>query len=93
VLREAVAEYPASGDARHALGLLYVRTGRARESVALLEQASRLVPNNAQYALVYAVALVENGKRAEGIRVLQVAARRFPDNGPVREALESYLSP
>jgi predicted Zn-dependent protease len=92
VLKVAVEEYPKSGDARHALGLLYVRTNRTREAMALLEQASRLAPDNAQYALVYAVALIENGSRAEGIRVLETAARRFPENGPVRQALESFRS-
>ncbi len=92
VLRDAVAAYPESGDARHALGLLYVRTGRAAESVALLEQASKLAPDNPRYALVYAVALVENGRRAEGIRALQAAARRFPDDEAIRQALAAYQS-
>lgn len=93
VLSEAMTEYPESGDVRHALGLLYVRTRRTKESVALFEQASRLAPDNPQYALVYAVALVESGKRAEGVQVLQAAARRFPENEAIRQALESYRSP
>jgi predicted CXXCH cytochrome family protein len=92
VLREAVAAYPESGDACHALGLLYVRTGRAKESVTLFEQAARLAPENPQYALVYAVALVDNGRRSEGVQVLRAAAKRFPGNGPIRRALESYTS-
>ncbi len=60
--------------------------------MALFEQASRLAPDNARYALVYAVALVENGERAKGIQVLQSAALRFPDNAPIRQALEAYES-
>jgi tetratricopeptide (TPR) repeat protein len=92
VLRAAMAEYPESGDAVHALGLLYVRTGRVRESLALFEQAIRLAPDNAQYAMVYAVALVENDRRDEGIRVLQGAARKFPGNEAIRNALAAYRS-
>jgi cytochrome c-type biogenesis protein CcmH/NrfG len=49
--------------------LLYVGTSRSAQSVPLLEQATQLAPDNPQFALVYALALVENGKRAEGIRV------------------------
>jgi predicted CXXCH cytochrome family protein len=89
LLNEAVAAYPESGDARHALGLLYVRTGRAKESVALFGQASRLAPDNAQYALVYGLALIENGSRAEGIQALRAAEQRFPGNTPIRQALEA----
>jgi predicted CXXCH cytochrome family protein len=92
VLHAAVAQYPESADALQALGLLYVRTGRTAESVALLERASRLAPDNPQYALVYAVALVENGRRAEGIRVLRTASQRFPENQPIRQALDAYQS-
>jgi predicted CXXCH cytochrome family protein len=92
VLREAVAAYPESGDACHALGLLYVRTHRAKESVALFGQATRLAPENPQYALVYAVALVDNGRRSDGIQVLRAAAKRFPGDGSIRRALETYES-
>jgi predicted CXXCH cytochrome family protein len=89
LLKEAMAAYPESGDARHALGLLYVRTGREKESVPLFAQASRLAPDNAQYALVYGLALIENGSRAEGIQALRAAAQRFPGNAPIRQALEA----
>ena len=92
VLREAIAAYPESGDPRHALGLLYVRTVRVADSLAPFAEARRLAPENAQYALVYAAALVENGKRAEGIQVLQAAVHRFPDNAVIRQALEAYKS-
>ena len=90
VLRDAMAQYPESGDARHAMGLLYVRTGRVNDAVPVLEQASRLSPNNAQYAMVYALALVKIGKQSEGIKVLQTAAQRFPDNAAIQQALEAY---
>ena len=78
--------------ARQALGLLYVRTGKRKDALPLFERASALAPNNPQYALVYAVALVESGERAKGIKVLESAAQRFPDNSAVRQALEAYRS-
>jgi tetratricopeptide (TPR) repeat protein len=90
LLREAMAAYPESGDVRHMLGLLYVRTGRTAASVPLFEQATRMAPDNAQYALVYGLALVETGKRADGVRVLQSAAQRFPGNAQIQQALAAY---
>ncbi|MEO8308463.1 MAG: tetratricopeptide repeat protein [Pseudomonadota bacterium] len=92
LLHEAMSAYPESGDARHALALLYVRTGRTPDSVALFRQASLLAPGNAQYALVYAVALVETGNLAQGVAVLKAAARRFPDDTSISQALEGYRS-
>jgi tetratricopeptide (TPR) repeat protein len=90
LLREALAGYPDSADARQALGLLLVRTGRTAQSLELFAQASRMAPDNSQYALVYALALVETGKRAEGIEVLRAAVRRFPGNLPLQQALAGY---
>jgi predicted CXXCH cytochrome family protein len=90
LLREAVQRYPESGDARHMLGLLHVRTGRTADSVALFEQASRLAPGNPQYALVHAVALIETGDRDQGIAVLEAALRRFPGNAALEQALAGF---
>jgi len=90
LLQEALRAYPESGDVRHMLGLLYVRTGRTATSVPLFEQATRMAPDNAQYALVYGLALVETGKRAEGVKVLRAAAIRFPGNAQIQQALAAY---
>jgi predicted CXXCH cytochrome family protein len=90
LLREALAGYPDSADARQALGLLLVRTGRTAQSLELFAQATRMAPDNSQYALVYALALVETGKRAEGIEVLRAAVRRFPGNLPLQQVLAGY---
>jgi tetratricopeptide (TPR) repeat protein len=92
LLREALVAWPESGDAHHMLGLLYVRTGRTLQSVKLLQQAMQLAPTNAQYALVYAVALVETGSHPQGIAVLETAARRFPDDASIQQALGGYRS-
>jgi predicted CXXCH cytochrome family protein len=93
VLDEALRAYPDSGDASYALGLLYVRTGRAPDSAALFERASRLSPANAEYALVYAVALAETGKREQGVEVLRDAMERFPGNPQIRDAYEALSAP
>lgn len=92
LLGEAVRRYPESGDARHMLGLLYVRTGRTPESVSLFRQASQLAPDNPQYALVYAVSLAETGQPAQAVAVLEDALRRFPGNAPLEQALTGYRS-
>ena len=42
--------------------------------------------------LCVSIALVENGQRNEGIQFLQNAARRFPENAAIRQALEAYRS-
>ena len=90
LLEEARAAYPDSGDVSYALGLLYVRTDRKQESVALFEHASRLSPGNAQYVLVYAVALAETGNLAQSVTVLENAAKRFSGNEAIHETLDAY---
>jgi tetratricopeptide (TPR) repeat protein len=90
LLRDALGAYPESGDVRHMLGLLYVRTNRLATSVPLFEQATRLAPDNAQYALVYGLALIETGRKPAGLKVLQAAAKRFPGNAQIQQALTAY---
>ena len=90
LLREALADYPDSADARQSLGLLLVRTGRTGESLPLFEQASRMAPDNPRYALVYALALVEAGRRTAGIAALRAATRRFPADAALQQALRNY---
>lgn len=90
LLREAVAAYPQSADALHALGLLLVRDGRTPDAIPLFDQASRLAPGNARYALVHALSLLESGRRTEGLRALDAAARRFPQDEAIRQAREGY---
>jgi predicted CXXCH cytochrome family protein len=92
LLNEAMQYYPASGDVRHMLGLLYVRTDRTSAAVELLKRASELAPDNPQYALVHAVSLIETGRQAQGIAVLETALRRFPGNAPLQQALAGYRS-
>ncbi len=55
-LRAALARAPGSFDANHALGKLYLRTGRYPEAIPLLESAYRIDPTNEanQYNLALA---------------------------------------
>lgn len=92
LLNEALAAYPDSGDAHYLLGLLYVRTNRTAQSVALFRRATDLAPDNPRYALVHAVSLAETGRLAEAIRQLEAAAARFPADAAIRNALEGYRS-
>jgi predicted Zn-dependent protease len=69
---------------------LYVRTGRTPASVELFARARELSPEYAQYALVHALALLQVGKVAEGMNVLETAAARFPRDARIRDALEAY---
>src|SRR5690606_9344987 len=69
LLREALQEYPDSGDVHYMLGLLQVRAGRTRESVQRFRRASELAPDNPRYALVHAVSLAETGQLQQAIEM------------------------
>lgn len=90
LLVDAARHYPESAEARHALGLLHVRTGRLASAVTLLAQAARLAPDNAHYALAHALALIETNQRPGGLAVLRAAARRFGEDPQIRDALAAY---
>jgi len=90
LLREALVAYPDSADAQHTLGLLYVRSGKTQEAVELFRRAATLAPDNARYALVYALALFETGSADQGMAALSAAARRFPGDAQIQQALEGY---
>jgi tetratricopeptide (TPR) repeat protein len=58
---------PGNADARYSLGLLLVRQHDYAGALELLRQAHELVPDNARYAYVYAVALNSTGASAEAM--------------------------
>ncbi len=90
VLNDAVTQYPESGDANYALGILYVRTSRTAQAVTHFRRASALNPNNPQYLYIYGVALAETGDLAGAIDVLEGAQRVFPNNPEFGEAIQAY---
>jgi predicted CXXCH cytochrome family protein len=78
LLLEALKTAPRSPSARHALGLLLVRTGERRAALAPLARAAELDPDNSRHAYVYGVALNSLGNSAQAIRVLEQALKSRP---------------
>jgi tetratricopeptide (TPR) repeat protein len=89
-LREALQADPAHADAHHALGLSLVRQQRLRDAIPELAEASRLRPNVARYAYVYAVALHETGQFQQALQVLKDAQQRHPADRDILVALVDY---
>ncbi|MCI4679325.1 tetratricopeptide repeat protein [Rhodoblastus acidophilus] len=90
ILAKALADNPRSGPLAHALGLSLIRQKRTAEAVAKLELATKLAPDNAHYAYVYAVALHDTGEPAKAREVLRAALARRPNDREILAALASY---
>ena len=71
------------------LGLLRVRQHKTEEALQQLARATRLAPENAHYAYVYAVGLYSTGKTAAGLDLLRRTHERFPGNREVLLGLAS----
>lgn len=78
VLREGLAVMPKSPELLHSLGLTQVRLGNKEAALRSLAQATRLAPERARYAYVWAVGLNSAGRTSEAIAVLRDALRRHP---------------
>jgi len=89
-LRQALEVRTENADAHHALGLSLIRQKRTDEAVEELRLASMLVPDNARYIYVYAVALNSKGQAAQAVMVLQGAHNRFPNNVDILNALVAF---
>ena len=63
VLRDAIEAVPNNSELHHALGLLLIRTDQPDAALGALATASRLAPEHARYAYVYAIALESQGQR------------------------------
>jgi len=87
VLRQALTI--SSGDAalHHALGLLLVRRGRGKAALTELEKAAILLPDNARFVFVYAVALNSGGEGDRAIEVLADALTRHGTDPEILHAL------
>jgi predicted CXXCH cytochrome family protein len=75
---------------QHHLGLSRIRLGKTLEAIANLAAASSKRPNNARFAYGYGVALFNEGRKEEGLRVLRAAQKRIPANAKLLEALVTY---
>ena len=78
VLKDAIGRSPDVAAPHFALGLTLVRQRRYDEALAELEKASRLVPADAHYAYVYAVALQSTGSPDKAKAVVGAALARVP---------------
>jgi Flp pilus assembly protein TadD len=66
-----VAIEPDNADVRYVLGLYLARERDYPEALDLLRRAHELMPNNARYAYVYAVALNSGGATADALALLE----------------------
>jgi tetratricopeptide (TPR) repeat protein len=89
VLREGLASAPGSGVLQHALGLTLIRLGRKDEALASLQLATRLAPDDARFAYVYAVGLESAAQPAAAMAELERALARHPNDRQLRDALTS----
>ncbi|MDD1617494.1 MAG: hypothetical protein CG439_2614, partial [Methylococcaceae bacterium NSP1-2] len=88
-LRKGLALLPEAADLHHALGLLLVRKSDKTTALKEFAKATKLAPNDARYAYVYAIALNSLGKQRQALTVLKAANHRQPHNLDIISALIS----
>jgi predicted CXXCH cytochrome family protein len=88
-LRRGLSLSPDAADLHHALGLLLVRLTDKTAAQQELAVASKLAPDNARYAYVYAIGLNSAGKQRKALAVLKAANTRQPYNLDILSALIS----
>ena len=74
----------------HSLGLALAREQRYEEAIEELKVAAKQSPDDVRYAYVLGVALYDSGKRAQGLKVLQQALLRHPNDPDLLTALAAY---
>jgi predicted CXXCH cytochrome family protein len=89
MLRRGLLLLPDAADLHHVLGLLLVRKKDNVAALKELSEASKLAPDNARYAYVYAIGLNSIGKRAEALTMLRKAATRHAYDMNILSALVS----
>lgn len=77
-LRQGLARNPRTAVLHHALGLSLVRQKRMPEALPELRDANKLAPDDARFAYVYAVALLNAGKAKDAQAVVDAAILRSP---------------
>ncbi len=90
VLRQGLAREPRSAPLHYALGLALVRQKDYPGATREIAEAMRLDPANAHYAYVYAVALSDGGRAAEGLKVLDAARKQNPYDREILSGLAFY---
>ena len=74
---------------RYALGLYLARKHDYAGALDLLRRAHELMPDNARYAYVYAVALNSSGAAKEALSLLEAAHQQHPADRNIMTALVS----
>jgi tetratricopeptide (TPR) repeat protein len=87
ILRAAIAMDAQAAAPQHALGLALIRQKRYGEALDSLKRAVDLLPGQARYAYVYAVALSSTGHAADAEAVLLRALEASPSDVPILSAL------
>ncbi|HUY12126.1 MAG TPA: tetratricopeptide repeat protein [Terriglobia bacterium] len=82
-LEEAIRLAPQSARAHALLGLTMARQKDFKEALANLRQAHEYDPANGDYAFDYAVLLLQDGRFAAAIPVLEDLHRKSPQSGDV----------
>jgi predicted CXXCH cytochrome family protein len=85
VLRSGLARQPGAAALHHALGLCLVRLQRRQEGLDELGRAVTLAPDDARFALAYAVGLADAGRTREALAVVEGALRRRPGERDLAE--------
>lgn len=91
MLEEHLHEYPQDADLHHALGLARIRARQIEAGVSNLEQAHALVPDNAHYAYVLAIAWYDTGRQDQALQLMRDQLAQNPANRSLRLALLNYL--
>ncbi|WP_066014806.1 multiheme c-type cytochrome [Endozoicomonas atrinae] len=92
ILQKGLKTIPMSASLNHAMGLYLVRQKQREASIAYLEKAADLMPDNARFIYIYGVALHSTGKVSKAIDILKQGLDRFPENIDIGNALRAYES-
>jgi predicted CXXCH cytochrome family protein len=91
VLRSGLARQPGAAALHHALGLCLVRLQRRDAALDELGRAVTLAPDDARFALAYAVGLSDAGRTREALAVVDRALSHRPGDGALT-GLRAQLS-
>jgi len=87
LLVDGIAGDPADATLRHALGLLFIRTGRPAAGLAALQDAMRLDSGNRRFTYVVGVALNSMGEQDKAVELFEAAHEEFADDFDIGWAL------
>ena len=86
VYRQVLQAYPNHPQVHHNLGLLAVEVGNHSASLPHLKLAFEAMPEQSQFVLAYATALMNNGYQLEALKIVKAARRRGLDSEPFKNA-------